>query len=161
MMASAGVQLPLSCRRITYTAAGRTIPAGRLWVELLFARTAGEPSSMICLLDTGAPLSVIPWTVHRAYGLAWQPLPGPWPPGFTTWSGVPCTVGCLEVWAPVPGAALLRGPLLFIAKFAQAMPANLPATLPVLVGLNFLADHLAETHFQCHTPPHAGSVVLP
>jgi hypothetical protein len=28
--------------------------------------------------------------------------------------------------------------LLFIAKFAQAAPANLPTTLPVLVGLNLL-----------------------
>jgi hypothetical protein len=67
----------------------------------------------------------------------------------------------MEAWAPVPGSSLLRGPLLFIAKFAQATPANMPATLAVLVGLNFLADHLAETTFQCHSPPQAGWITLP
>jgi hypothetical protein len=160
-MASASVQLPLLCRRTLHTAAGRTIPAARLWTELFFSRAPGAPASMACLLDSGAPLSVVPWTVQQTYGLAWQPLPGPWPPGFLTWSGVPCTVGAMEAWAPVPGSALLRGPLLFIAKFAQAPPAGMAATLPVLLGLNFLADHLAETVFQCHTPPQAGAISLP
>ena len=116
---------------------------------------------MGCLLDSGAPLSVVPWAIHQTYGFAWQPLPGPWPQGFTTWSGVPCVIGRMDMWAPVPASATLRGPLTFIAKFALATPARMPATLPVLVGLNFLADNLAETHFHCHTPPKAGSIILP
>jgi hypothetical protein len=126
-----------------------------------FARRRDVPLRRNGLLDSGAPLCVIPYAVHHVHNFDWQPLPGPWPSGFTQWQGVPCIVGQIAVWAPIAEAPYFRGPYNFIAKFAQATPHHLPANLPILVGLNFLADHKAETAFRCHTIPQAGSIILP
>lgn len=160
-MAPAVPFLPILATDVTYSAAGIDIRAVRLWVEIGFSRRSGGCLFRRCLLDTGAPLSVVPLHVHQARDLNWQPLPGAWPPGLTTWSGVPCTLGIIDVWLPLSGDAQLRGPLRFIAKFAQATPAYLPANVPVLLGLNFLAEQRTDNSFQCHTAPQAGSILLP
>lgn len=155
------LSLPISAVRVLVSAAGVTIPISRLWVELAFARRADLPLRQNCLFDSGAPVCVIPFAIHNAGSFAWQPLPGPWPPGLTTWMGVPCIVGAIDVWVPIPEAPYLSGPLTCIAKLAQAMPGKVPANHPILLGLNFLADYRAENAFQCHTPPQAGSILLP
>jgi hypothetical protein len=160
-MASGGQSLPISLAGVTHTASGITIPALRLWVELAFTRQIPPPLPRKCLLDTGAPLSVIPYAVHHTHSFSWQPLSGPWPPGFTSWLGVPCIVGLIDVWVPVAEAPFLNGPWKCIAKFAQATPANMPTNLPILLGLNFLADHQAGVSIQSYQIPNAGSIFLP
>lgn len=153
--------LPISLAGATHTASGVSLPLLRLWVELAFARRSDVPLPRKCLLDTGAPVCVIPLGIHAPCDFDWQPVPGPWPPGLTTWMGVPCIVGRIDIWIPYAEAPFLLGPLQVIAKFVQATPAQLPGNIPILLGLNFLADYLAQTAFQCHTLPHAGSIVLP
>jgi hypothetical protein len=74
---------------------------------------------------------------------------------------VPCIIARIDVWLPLPDVPFLCGPFPFIAKFAQATPKGISGYLPVLLGLNFLADLHADSGFQCHTPPHAGSIVVP
>jgi hypothetical protein len=160
-MASASSSVPITSVQALYTAAGFSIPAIRLWVGLEFERIAGDPIHRNCLWDSGAPLSVVPYDAHHLLSFAWQPLPGPWPPGFTSWFGVPCMVGRMQVWARVPHAPFLVGPLTFVAKFVQLTPPQLSGTLPILLGLNFLADHQAEVTVQCHTTPNAGWIQLP
>jgi hypothetical protein len=160
-MAAAGQTLPISSAGTTHSASGVSIPALRLWVELAFNRHVPPPLRRKCLLDTGAPLSVIPYAIHHTHNFSWQPLPGPWPLGFTSWLGVPCSVGQIHVWIPIAEPPYLSGPWTFIAKFAQATPPNMPANLPILLGLNFLADHHAHVALQIHTGPNAGSIVLP
>jgi hypothetical protein len=90
-MASALPSVPISSTRNIHVAGRFAIPTMRLWVQLAFARFTGVPLGFKCLLDTGAPLSVIPYDIHHNNGLAWHPLRGPWHPGLTTWWGVPCT----------------------------------------------------------------------
>ncbi len=153
--------MAISSTRTVLAAGGVSIPVLRLWVDLAFARRAGDPLLRECLIDTGAPLSVVPHHISQRDGLAWQPLSGPWPSGLTTWMGVPCAVGRTDVWVSLPDPPYFRGPFPFIAKFPQATPTNVSGAIPILLGLNFLADHSAEATFQCHTPPGAGSVVLP
>lgn len=114
-----------------------------------------------CLLDTGAPLCVVPAFFHQTYDLDWQPLAGHWPAGFTTWAGVPCTIGRMDVWVPIPDAPFLAGPFSLIAKFAQGAPSSAAGALPILLGLNFLADYHAEVAFQFRTPPYDGLISLP
>jgi hypothetical protein len=155
------VTLPISSAGYSHIASGYTIPVLRLWVDLMLPRQAGPLLLRPCLLDTGAPLCVVPYAVHTQFGLAWQPLPGPWPKGFTTWSGIPRTVGLMAAWLTQPQPPFVRGPLAFIAKFVQATPTQAIGNIPVLLGLNFLADHGAEVAFQCHTRPQAGSVQFP
>lgn len=160
-MASGRWSVPISATDITSTASGCTIPLIRLWIELAFARRNERPLLRDCMLDTGAPLSVIPYAIHQSRNFKWQPIPGPWPPGLTTWFGVACAVGRMDVWVPLPGPPFLQGPFPFVAKFAQATPPHISGNLPILLGLNFLVDHQAEATFQCHTIPHGGSVILP
>ena len=70
-------------------------------------------------------------------------------------------MGKIDVWLTFPDPPFVRGPLRFVAKFAHATPANLPGTIPVVLGLNFLADHLTETMFRCRPVPQAGSILFP
>jgi hypothetical protein len=160
-MPSATAPVPVSSTYATHAAAGHAVHAVRLWVEVGLARRSGGCVFCKCLLDTGAPLSVVPFAIHQSRDLAWQPVPGPWPTGFTTWFGVPCTVGAIEVWLPIPQSPYLLGPFTFLAKFAQAKSPSIPGNYPVVMGLNFLVDQRAEVALRCHPIPPAGSVSLP
>ena len=161
LMPTGNLSLPISSTCLTQTAGAASIVAVRLWVELCFPCSAGKTLLRKCLLDSGAPLSVVPLAIHQTYSFVWKPVPGPWPRGFTSWLGVPCAIGEMEVWAPTAPLSGLQGPFKFAAKFALATPAKATAPLPILLGLNFLADHLAETMFQCYAMPQAGSILLP
>jgi hypothetical protein len=160
-MAAAATALPISAVRTVHSAGGTAIPIIRLWVKLAFACRSGGPLARLCLLDTGAPVSVIPFEIHSRLGLAWVPLAGTWPSGLTIWQGVPCTVGKIDVWVPLPEQPYFRGPLPLIGKFAQATPAHVPGAVPILLGLNFLDDHCADVFLRCHAPGAAGAIVLP
>ncbi len=144
-----------------HTAGGVTIPSIRLWAELLLTCEGDQQRGFLCLVDSGVPISVIPHNVWQQRKLTWQPLSGPWPSGLLSWLGAPCVLGQAEVWLPLPEWPFLRGPFPFVAKFAQATPPGLVGPPPVLLSLNFLADHRADVSFQCHTPPRAGTIVLP
>jgi hypothetical protein len=160
-MAAARPTLAITSSGSTHSSAGVTIHIWRLWTELAFSRRDHSVFVRKCLLDSGAPVSVIPLRIHRLHDFAWQPLAGPWPPGLTTWMGVPCTVGRMNAWIPVPGSTSVHGPLPFVAKFAQAIPPNLPRNPPILLGLNFLADHQTDTNLQCRTSLPGGVITLP
>lgn len=128
-------------------------PAARLSFKI-FARTAApglQYSSVACWLDTGAPLSVVPFNVHHQQ-LLWRPVPGT----STSWKGQPCTLGYLDIWLPTDQPPYLRGPLPLLAKFASDPPGS---PVPVLLGLEFFLAHQAE--FELRPPPREGSVVLP
>jgi len=160
-MASATQSLPIVSSATQYSAAGTSVVAVRLWAKLLFASRARTRFLAQCLLDTGAPICVVPYAYHQTYSFAWQALSGTWPQGYSSWAGVPCTLGQISVWLPIPGISVQRGPFRLIAKFAQASPPGISTPLPILLGLNFLADHRAECSFQCHAIPHAGSIEFP
>jgi hypothetical protein len=48
-----------------------------------------------CWIDTGAPLSIIPFHVHNQR-LDWTPVAGV----RVTWAGQPCNLGHIDVWLP-------------------------------------------------------------
>lgn len=131
-----------------------TLPSARLRSRLYFRTVLpGQPTvSQRCWLDTGAPLSVVPFDVH-AQGLAWQPLAGVQ----TTWAGQPCDLGYIDVWLPTSGSTSPRGPFSVLAKFAHSDPPGVP--LPVLLGLEFLLTHHAALSLP--PPPQPGAIRLP
>src|SRR5579875_1037176 len=72
-----------------------SFPIARLSFQL-YGRTTLPGRRVIscdCWLDTGAPLTVIPFHVHNQR-LLWQPLPGL----TTTWMGQRCDVGRVDLW---------------------------------------------------------------
>lgn len=103
-------------------------------------------------LDTGAPLSVIPFHIQNA-GLLWQPIAGV----KTTWSGQPCDLGRVDMWLATDQPPFLRGPFSLLAKFPHR---DLPGDpLPVLFGLEFFLTHQAELTLLL--PPQHGVIRLP
>jgi hypothetical protein len=82
----------------------------------------------------------------------------------TTWEGVPCRLGQVQVWLPVATSPIPRGPFPFVAKFPERTPRRFRVRRlvpPVILGLNFFAQHFADLSFRCHTPPQAGMIALP
>jgi hypothetical protein len=103
-------------------------------------------------LDTGAPLSVVPFAV-QTMGLAWQPLAGL----RTTWSGQPCAVGYTDIWLTDMLSGSPGGPFRVLAKFPRSDPPGL--SVPVLLGLEFLLAHRASLNLP--PPPRQGTIHIP
>jgi hypothetical protein len=133
---------------------GVSFPIARLVAYLFFSTSTPDPRTAreTCWLDTGAPLSVVPFHVHHQR-LVWQPVGGI----TTTWSGQPCDLGRIDFWLATHQPPFLRGPLSLLAKFARSDPPGQP--VPVLLGLEFLLAHQAELNLP--PPPQQGVIVLP
>jgi hypothetical protein len=129
------------------------VPIARLRSEICIeaATPAQARIRKRCWLDTGAPISVIPFYI-QSQGLVWKPLPGLQ----TTWAGQPCAMGHMNVWLPT-GAATLRGPISMLAQFPQSDPPGDP--VPILIGLEFLLAHHAS--LTLWPPPQRGAISVP
>jgi hypothetical protein len=136
------------------TVSGLTLAVPRLQVLLYLATASPGPpgAPRPAWVDTGAPLSVIPFHIQQK-GLRWQPIPGI----RATWSGQPCDLGRIDVWLPMDQPTSVRGPLSLLAKFPRSDPPGDP--VPVLLGLEFFLAHQAE--FQLLPPPQDGRILLP
>src|SRR5262249_44914371 len=104
-----------------------------------------------CWLDTGAPLSVIPYRVHHNR-LAWGPAGAR-----ASWLGQPCDLGHINVWLPTDQPPYLRGPVSMLAKFAPSDPPGDP--VPVLLGLEFISAQQAAASLL--TPPQPSTITMP
>ncbi len=135
------------------TVSGRTLAVPRLEVRLYLATASpGTPSvPQPAWLDTGAPLSVIPFHIHQK-GLRWKSIPGI----RTTWSGQPCDLGRIDLWLPSDQPPYLYGPLSLLAKFPRSDPPG--DDIPVLLGLEFFLAHQPEFHLLL--PPQDGHILL-
>ena len=131
-----------------------SFPLARLVVPLYFGSSAPGPevTKEACWLDTGAPISIVPFHVHHRR-LVWHPIPGVQ----TTWFGQRCDLGHVEFWLATDQPPNLRGPMSMLAKFARSDPPGPP--VPVLLGLEFFLSHQAE--FQLFLPPRDGMIVFP
>jgi len=133
---------------------GLTLMVPRLRAHMYLATVSPGPprAPWPVWVDTGAPLSVIPFHVQQK-GLHWQPIPGI----RASWSGQRCDLGRIDVWLPVDRSPSVRGPLSLLAKFPRSDPPGDP--VPVLLGLEFFLAHQAE--FQLVPPPQDGRILLP
>jgi hypothetical protein len=133
---------------------GRDVPLARLRVKLHvrsgFSNLPTSPEW--CYLDTGAPVSVVPFHVHDQ-NLDWVPLPGVQ----TQWAGQPCDVGTLDVWLPTGRGKLLEGPFPMLAKFPRSDPPG--NRVPILLGLEFFLAHRA--YLALTPPPGRGGLRIP
>lgn len=130
------------------------IPVARLEVPLYLGTPPSDPQSPrdLCWLDTGAPVSVVPFHV-RHQRLTWQPIPGI----RTTWAGQPCDLGRIDVWLQTEQPPFLRGPFALLAKFPRSDPPG--DLVPVLLGLEFFLTYQAE--FMVSPPPQRSVIRLP
>lgn len=133
---------------------GLTIPVARVAVELFIDKIRPEldTGTETAWLDTGAPLSVVPYHIHHQR-LLWRPIPGIQ----VTWAGQPCDLGRMDVWLPTDQPPQLRGPLSLLAKFPRGSPPGI--RVPILLGLEFLLANQAELALP--PPPGQGALLLP
>jgi hypothetical protein len=131
-----------------------SLPIARLIVPLYFGTSPPGPQTAkeACWLDTGAPLSVVPFHVHHQR-LVWQPIAGV----MTTWSGQPCALGRIDFWLATDQSPFLRGPMSMLAKFPSSDPPG--PLVPVLLGLEFFLTYHAELNLPL--PPQHGHILLP
>jgi hypothetical protein len=108
------------------------VPIARLEVPLFLGTPPPAPHSPwdLCWLDSGAPLSVVPFHVQHQR-LAWQPIPGI----RTTWAGQPCDLGRIDVWLQTEQPPTREAPFRCWPNFLKAIR---PATsYPYCLDWNF------------------------
>ena len=107
---------------IPYVGVARlNIPSARLDVEL-FLRSIVPGRQVITeqgWLDTGAPLTVIPFHIHNRR-VGWKSIPGV----TLTWAGQVCDLGFIDIWLPTDQSVSPRGPFTLLAKFPRSDPAG-------------------------------------
>jgi hypothetical protein len=120
--------------------------AWRCYVVLEFTDGAGNNFRYPCMVDSGAPFSVVPFFLWHDRNLAWQLLGNHFfsggQPDVTalTWQGVPCQFGETQVRLLDEQTGTRSTLLTLRAKFATAKVApNLEKE--ALVGNNFIVDN--------------------
>jgi hypothetical protein len=131
-----------------------SIPAARLEVEL-FLRTILPGRQVVSeqgWLDTGAPLSVIPFHIHNRR-VNWKPIPAV----TVTWAGQTCDLGYIDIWLPTEQSPTPRGPFTIVAKFPRSDPPGGP--VPMLLGLEFFLT--VQAGMTLPAPPQQGVIQVP
>jgi hypothetical protein len=152
-MTSGSPTIPIDWSVRAITVGGVPLQVARLLVSPCFPLIGSGRISLpeLCWLDTGAPISVIPFHVHH------QRL-SPQSVGVqTTWLGQICDLGRVEVWFSAGPGLPMVGPFSMPTKFPRSDPPGDP--VPVLLGLEFFLAH--QAHMTIPPPPGKGSIQLP
>ena len=115
---------------------GDTVVAFRPFVEVGFPNRTGRLVTLRSIIDSGAPLSVVPFEIWNLENLAWSPvsktLTRHGRGSALEWRGQPCELGFAEIE--------LAGLRKLTAKFVLR-----PTWLSeIILGANFLADNDIE-----------------
>jgi hypothetical protein len=111
-----------------HTDQGILVRAVRSCVELELVTADGSTVGRLALVDSGAPLSVLPYTLWHEQGIAWQALGNTLfrddkpDPAALTWRGIPCQLGETQVR------------IVDWAKEVRSSPLRLRAKLPLRKG---------------------------
>jgi hypothetical protein len=138
----------LDLRRIDYFS-DQNVPvsAWRAQADVLFVTPVGAPVSFSCILDPGAPFSVIPFSLWHDRNLQWTRLGqqltrlGSQTPEALDWQRVACFLGDTPVHLIDMQSRVQAGPLLVIAKFVRQRLPDLRLEGIALLGMNFLTDN--------------------
>ena len=131
------MDIPLGIAAVTYTTDhGDPLTFHRPTVAVLFLQKSGQWVRLRSIVDTGAPLSVVPFAVWNDRQLAWssvsKKLTRAGRVSALLWQGVPCELGYTDVD--------LSGRRRLIAKLVLGPTA----LADVILGLNFLIDNDIE-----------------
>lgn len=162
-MTRRGRRAEIAVAESTVIVGGYEITARRLWLRIGFERSNGLPMLRRCLVDTGAPLSVIPYSIHDTHEFVWRQVnDSSLAPGLSSWNGVPTDLGLINVWIP-DQQGRVAGPFDMLAKFPRGPAA---AELkgrdrpPVLVGLDFFATVTRSLGIDWQERPARGEIVF-
>lgn len=133
-------------RKDFMTDQARLARACHLFVRMVFSDGVQGPFKENVRLDTGAPFSILPYTLWHGRNLVCTPLGnqfltlgGRLVPTALTWLGVPCVLGEIKV-VLIDEADQPSRPLRLIAKLPQSvLPGHMERV--ALLGYNFLLDN--------------------
>ena len=139
----------LDLRRIDYVSDQNVaVSAWRAYAEALFVTPGGVLVPFSCIVDPGAPFSVLPYSLWHDRNLQWTSLgqqltrQGGQIPEPLEWQGIACALGETAVHLLDLQTRVQAGPLLVVAKLArQRLPQASRETI-ALLGMNFLTDNL-------------------
>jgi hypothetical protein len=125
---------------------GRLARARGLLVDGELLNESGTWIERNMRIDTGAPFSILPFSLWHRYQLAWQPLGtefytpgGQFEPEALTWLGMPCFFGELKLRL-IDEIRQRSRSLRLVAKLAmRPVAAHMENT--ALIGCNFLNDN--------------------
>jgi hypothetical protein len=139
----------LDLRRIDYVSEQNApVSAWRAYAETLFTTSTSARASFSCIVDTGAPFSVLPFSLWQTYNVQWSPLgkqltcQGKPAQGVLKWQDVECSLGAtyVELIDLRTGMKVSR-PFLVVAKFASQRSQHPRLELAAVLGMNFLTDN--------------------
>jgi hypothetical protein len=124
------------------------VSAWRPYAETLFTTSTSALAAFCCIVDTGAPFSVIPFSLWQSYNVQWSPLgrqltcQGKPAYGALKWQDVDCSLGVtyLQLVDLRTGMKVSRS-FLVVAKFANQRSQHPHLELTAVLGMNFLIDN--------------------
>jgi len=138
----------LDVRRIDYLSEQNVaVSAWRTCADALFSTRVGGMLPYSCIVDSGAPFSILPYSLWHGRNLSWTPrgrrltrrggqLGNP-----LKWQGEDCSLGDTTMSLIDRKTSLQTGPFLLVAKFVdRRLPDPGLETIAVL-GMNFLVDN--------------------
>lgn len=147
VIANVAINIPVWEQRKDFmTDQARLARACRPLVKTQFVSRTGGPFECPALIDTGAPFSVVPFSIWNDENLAWQllghqllTLAGQLDQEALTWLGVPCYFGEVRV-ALLDESKKRTRSLHLIGKLPCAATSS-HLESQVILGYNFLADN--------------------
>jgi hypothetical protein len=140
----------LDLRRIDYLS-DQNVPvaAWRAYAEVLFTTATGALANFSCIVDSGAPFSVVPFSLWHGYDVKWNcigkqlsPQGGGPVAGALKWQDVDCSLGVTHVHLSDPKTGTrTSSPFLVVAKFASQPSKYTQLETFAVLGMNFLADN--------------------
>jgi hypothetical protein len=138
----------LDLRRVDYrTEQNISLTAWRGYADALFVTPAGGTVPYSCIVDSGAPFSILPYSLWHDRSLSWTSLgrsltrQGGQASDPLTWQGETCSLGRTSVSLIDRRTSRQTGPFLLVAKFVDRPLADARLEMLAVLGMNFLADN--------------------
>jgi hypothetical protein len=141
--------IPLLEKSISFrTDMGFVVRAIRSYVTIEFTDSVGNILERLAMVDSGAPFSVVPYSLWHEQNLNWNPLASQFlrsdnqvDVAALTWQGVPCRLGEIPIRLVDQQGDARSRPLLLTAKFALSQ-IRTSLEKEVILGDSFIVDNL-------------------
>jgi hypothetical protein len=160
--------LSLAFQRIEYVTDRQvTITAWRAFAEVAFLTRNRAGVTFSCVVDPGAPFSVIPYSLWQSRKMDWQRLgtrarrKGSMAYGTVEWQGVACDLGTANIQLVDSLTGLKAGPFVVRAKFARHRQQRENLEMIALLGMNFIAENRLRLVLDGHRDAMTGFLSFP
>lgn len=140
--------ISLELRRVDFCSDQNiNVTAWRVEAETLFTTSTGLIVPYSCVVDTGAPFSILPFSLWHDRNLEWNRCgtrlrrQGGKAYESLKWGQADCELGDTTVHLFDGQSNLQSGPFLVVGKFANQRQPDPNLEMTALLGMNFLTDN--------------------